>query len=199
MKATGHTAVKVNLTNGRFLTIAMTNAPFASLPDDARRAKAQAIAQVALDTYPPRASLESVSVAFVKYKVTFFIFTYTDAADAFTFKPADLTPRRPRDGTRPATDGLTPRVRAAARLSTSRQPVGENRPPAFRTFFRGETHRLVPGLRVGTAAPSLDGDLFVGEGLAVQRNPHVVHPEEQRAVLFLVAPMSPAMSLWPSS
>ena len=93
VKATGHTAVKVNLTNGRFLTIAMTNAPFASLPDDARRAKAQAIAQVAFDTYPPRASLESVSVAFVKYKVTFFIFTYTDAADAFTFKPADLTPQ----------------------------------------------------------------------------------------------------------
>ena len=93
VKATGHTAVRINLTNGRFLTVAMTNAPFASLPDDARRAKARAIAQLAFDTYPPRASLESVSVAFVKYKVTFFIFTYTDAADAFTFKPADLTPQ----------------------------------------------------------------------------------------------------------
>jgi hypothetical protein len=91
VKATGHTAVKVNLTNGRFLTVAMTNPPFASLSDDARRAKAQAIAQVAFDTYPARASLESVSVAFVKYKVTFFVFTYTDATDAFTFKPADLT------------------------------------------------------------------------------------------------------------
>jgi hypothetical protein len=93
VKATGHTAVKANLTNGRFLGVAMTNSPFASLPDDARRAKAQAIARVAFDAYPPRASLESVSVAFVKYKVTFFIFTYTDAADAFTFKPADLTPQ----------------------------------------------------------------------------------------------------------
>ena len=92
VKATGHAAVKINLTNGRFLAVAMTNSPFASLPDDARRAKAQAIARVAFDAYPPRASLESVSVVFVKYKVTFFIFTYTDGTDAFTFKPADLTP-----------------------------------------------------------------------------------------------------------
>ena len=93
VKATGHTAVKANLANGRFLGVSMTNSPFASLPDDRRRAKAQAIAQVAFDAYPPRASLESVSVVFVKYKVTFFVFTYTDATDAFTFKPADLTPR----------------------------------------------------------------------------------------------------------
>jgi hypothetical protein len=92
VKATGHTAVKINLLNGRFLGVSMTNSPFASLPDDARRAKAQAIARVAFDAYPPRASLESVSVVFVKYKVTFFVFTYTDAADAFTFKPADLAP-----------------------------------------------------------------------------------------------------------
>ena len=93
VKATGHTAVKVNLANGRFLGVSMTNSPFASLPDDARRAKAQAIAQVAFDTYPARASLESVSVLFVKYKVSFFIFAYTDATDVFSFKPADLTPQ----------------------------------------------------------------------------------------------------------
>lgn len=92
VKATGHAAVKINLTNGRFLRVAMTNSPFATLPDDARRAKAQAIARVAFDAYPPRTSLESVSVVFVKYKVTFFVFTYTDVTDAFTFKPADLTP-----------------------------------------------------------------------------------------------------------
>src|SRR5687768_10092283 len=75
VKATGHAAVKINLTNGRFLGVSMTNSPFASLPDDARRAKAQAIARVAFDAYPPRASLEAVSVVFVKYKVTFFVFT----------------------------------------------------------------------------------------------------------------------------
>jgi hypothetical protein len=93
VKATGHTAVKANLTNDRFLGVSMTNSPFAGLPDDARRAKAQAIAQVAYDAYPPRVSLASVSVVFVKYKVSFFIFTFTDATDVFTFKPADLTPQ----------------------------------------------------------------------------------------------------------
>src|SRR5688572_10216840 len=93
VKATGHTAVKAKLANGRFLGVSMTNSPFASLPDDARRAKAQAIAQVAFDAYPPRASLASVSVVFVKYKVSFFIFTYTDATDVFSFTPADLTPQ----------------------------------------------------------------------------------------------------------
>ena len=66
VKATGHTAVIAKLANGRFLGVSMTNSPFASLPDDARRAKAQAIAQVAFDAYPPRASLASVSVVFVK-------------------------------------------------------------------------------------------------------------------------------------
>jgi hypothetical protein len=93
VKATGHAAVRVNLTNGRFLTVAMTNSPFASLPDEARRAKAQAIAKIAFDAYPDRASLESVAVAFVKYKVTFFVFSYTDATDVFTFTPANLTPQ----------------------------------------------------------------------------------------------------------
>jgi hypothetical protein len=37
------------------LTVAMTNSPFATLPDDARRAKAQAIAQPA-DLTPQPAS-----------------------------------------------------------------------------------------------------------------------------------------------
>ena len=56
--ATGHTAVidQAGATAAAW-GVAMTNSPFASLPDDARRAKAQAIAQVAFDAYPPRASL----------------------------------------------------------------------------------------------------------------------------------------------
>ena len=95
VKATGHRATRVNLTNDRLLTVLMTNSPLAALATAARREKALAIARVAFEAYPPRASLESVTVVFVKYKVSFFVFTYTDATDVFSFTPTDLAPPPP--------------------------------------------------------------------------------------------------------
>jgi hypothetical protein len=82
--------IRVNLNNGRYLTVGVVNTPLKTLPDAERRAKAREIAQVAYSSYSSKASLETVGVTFVVHRSYFLVFNYTDATDYFVFTPAEL-------------------------------------------------------------------------------------------------------------
>jgi hypothetical protein len=85
----GEDNVQVNVNNDRYMTIGIINSPLRSLPDDQRRAKALQIAQLAFKTYPSRASLETVGVAFVVHR-SYFFFNVNDGRDYFAFSTAEL-------------------------------------------------------------------------------------------------------------
>ena len=89
-KATGHQTVRVNLMNGHALGIGMVNSPFGSLSEDQRRAKAREIATVAYRSFTSRASIDTVTVAFVVHRQYLFFFNYTNALDSFGFKPSEF-------------------------------------------------------------------------------------------------------------
>ena len=95
VKAIGEDNVRVNLHNNSYLSVGVINSPLRKLPDELRRAKAKEIAKVAFQSLPSRASLKSVSVAFVIHKSYFLFFNYNDATDSFAFTPEELT--QPQD------------------------------------------------------------------------------------------------------
>ena len=92
-KATGHQTVRANLMNGHALSIGMVNSPFGVLPEEQRRSKAREIASVAYHSFKSRASVDTVTVAFVVHRQYLFFFNYTNALDSFGFKPEELDSR----------------------------------------------------------------------------------------------------------
>lgn len=91
-KSLNNEQLLVNLMNGRTLTLSLVNSRLKDLPGDQKKAKALEIAQLAYQTYPSRASLETVRVIFVVNRTYAFILHFTDGTDAYNFTPADLSP-----------------------------------------------------------------------------------------------------------
>jgi predicted Zn-dependent protease len=85
--------VSVNINNGRYLSIGITNSPLTNLPAAEKRQNALEIAKLAYASYASRAGLEIVVVAFVIHRSHFLFFNYSDARDSFEFRPVDLASR----------------------------------------------------------------------------------------------------------
>jgi hypothetical protein len=81
--------VGVNLNNGRFLRIGITNSPWENLPDGERRQKALDIAKLAYAVVPARSYVEVVTVTFAARR-TFFTINYSKATGVFQFDADDL-------------------------------------------------------------------------------------------------------------
>ena len=93
VRATGHSqsGVQVKLAGTGGLSVSLINSPLMALAGEKRHAKALEIARVAFDSYPRRASLGSVKVAFLVR--TGFLFLFADVSSTYTFQAADLAPR----------------------------------------------------------------------------------------------------------
>ena len=89
-KALDGAAVNVNLSNGKYLSLGVINSPLKDLAEKPKKAKAREIAQLAYDSYAPRADLKKVYVAFVIKKDYFLLFHYTDGSDSYSFAADDL-------------------------------------------------------------------------------------------------------------
>jgi hypothetical protein len=89
-RATGHADVAVNLNNNRVLIVGLVNSRFGALPEEARRAKAREIAQVAQRTLSSRSTLDRIVVTFVVHRRYLLFFNYTNAMDSFAFAPGEL-------------------------------------------------------------------------------------------------------------
>ncbi len=94
-KATGHEPVTVKAINDRHLSIGMVNSRFASLPADVRGVNARNIAKVGYDSYRSKKSLETVTVCFVVHRRYLLLFSYTNATDCQSFRPAELRAEAP--------------------------------------------------------------------------------------------------------
>jgi hypothetical protein len=90
-KALGDNEIRVNLSNGRFLSIGVVNSPLKALPADQRNAKALDLARIAYRSYPSRSALNGISVAFVTHRSYLGVFNYDDSRDTFSFETSQLT------------------------------------------------------------------------------------------------------------
>jgi hypothetical protein len=90
-KELGNNEIRVNLNNGRFLSIGVVNSPLRALPADQRNAKALELARIAYNSYPSRSALNSISVTFASHRSYLGVFTYDDYRDAFSFEASQLT------------------------------------------------------------------------------------------------------------
>jgi hypothetical protein len=88
-RSLGHPDVRVNLSNGRLLSISVVNSPFGTLPEEERAARALEVARVAFRGLRSRASLERVTVLFVEKK-TYVVASVSTSTGAYAFVPADL-------------------------------------------------------------------------------------------------------------
>lgn len=82
--------VNVNITNGRFLTVTITNSKMNDWDAKDRKGKARIIARAAYDSYDSRAQLEKVFVSFSASKTYLSFFHATHTIDSYDFKAADL-------------------------------------------------------------------------------------------------------------
>ena len=96
--AVGGGEVRVNVGNGRHLTVSLVNSPLKELPASRRHVKALEIARLAYDSYASRASLESVDVTFVVRRTYLRVFNYSDATDHVRFTVRDLLVGRQQSG-----------------------------------------------------------------------------------------------------
>ena len=90
-KSLGHDQIRVNITNGRFLNIALVNSAWKDLPADQKHAKAIEIARLAYRSYPSRSALTAVSVTFAIHRTYLGFFNYDDTRDCFGFELPQLT------------------------------------------------------------------------------------------------------------
>jgi hypothetical protein len=90
VRATGHSDVQVRLAGAGGLSVSLVNSPLMALPGEKRHAKALDIARVVFDSYPRRASLQSVKVTFLVRK--WFQFIAAEVSSTHTFQAADLAP-----------------------------------------------------------------------------------------------------------
>jgi hypothetical protein len=89
-KASGTDNVTVNLNNGTSLSVGLLNSSLGTLPSDQKKAKALEVAQIAYRSYPQRAKLDEVSVAYIVHRTYLGVFNYTDSRDAFNFATSEL-------------------------------------------------------------------------------------------------------------
>ena len=89
----GTGAVRVNIDNGRYLSVGVINSPLKNLPVAEKEQKALEIARLAYMSYASRSSLQVVDVAFVIQGTRFFVLNYSDGRDSFRFQAVDLMPK----------------------------------------------------------------------------------------------------------
>jgi hypothetical protein len=89
-KSLGYDQIRVNITNGHFLNIALVNSPWKDLPADQKNAKALEIARLAYRIYPSQSDLMAVSVTFAVHRTYLGVFNYDDSRDSFGFEIPQL-------------------------------------------------------------------------------------------------------------
>jgi predicted Zn-dependent protease len=89
----GTDAVRVNIDNGRYLSVGVINSPLKNLPVSEKEQKALEIARLAYMSYGSRSSLQVVDVAFVIQATRLFFLNYSDGRDSFRFQAVDLMPK----------------------------------------------------------------------------------------------------------